>query len=461
MATYYVGIGGDNGNDGLSWANRKATLNGAEDIPVAPADVVWVGPGTYRETLTCDVSGTSGNIITYIGDVTGEHTDGVGGVVRIAASDNDTSGARTTCITASGKDYRTFRGFWVDSATSYCVYLTAGCNDWIVEDFIFGGHVSNGDYGIFIYQATPTNITIRRCNFLPSAGLGIEVAHTEATAASGLLIENCLFIARYYGLNFNYVDSAVVKNCTIVGSYGYAVRSQNAGAETTMSVTNCRITGNNYGLRAGTLGQLVEDYNNVVGNGTDRTNVGAGAHSTAYIEHLAAAPLLAGYVFPSPPPGTPAPWSPLRAIAGTSEAADDLYGVTRPTTSAKTSWGAVQYQPIARETTTTYDSSAASLKLSDAGEVQFQVPVTNASTTISVRVYREADYAGTLPQMVIKQPGQSDRTTVDTGDAGEWNELTDTFTPAAAPGYVVVVLRSNNTASSGNYDAFFDSLQVS
>jgi hypothetical protein len=151
----------------------------------------------------------------------------------------------------------------------------------------------------------------------------------------------------------------------------------------------------------------------------------------------------------------------MRAIAGTGEPTSDLYGVTRPATSAKKSRGAVQYQPVSRETATTYDSSAASLKLSDAGEVQFKVPVTAAETTISVRVYREADYDGTAPQMVIKQPGQADQTTTDAGDAGEWNELTDTFTPAASPGYVFVVLKSNNTATSGNYDVFFDALAVS
>jgi hypothetical protein len=142
-------------------------------------------------------------------------------------------------------------------------------------------------------------------------------------------------------------------------------------------------------------------------------------------------------------------------------ATDDLYGITRPTTDSKKSWGAVQYNEPIRETTTTYSSSAASLKLDDAGEVQFKVPVTAVSTTISVRCYREADYAGTNPTMVIKQPGQSDRTTTDTGSSATWNQLTDTFTPAASPPYVVVCLQSLNTATSGNYDAFFDSLAVS
>ena len=75
MTTYYVGSGGSDAADGLSWANRKLTLNGAEDVSVAAGDTVYVGPGVYRHTLTVDVSGSAGNIITYIADVTGQNTD--------------------------------------------------------------------------------------------------------------------------------------------------------------------------------------------------------------------------------------------------------------------------------------------------------------------------------------------------------------------------------------------------
>jgi len=71
MTIYYVGPGGNDANNGLSWANRKLTLNGAEDVPVAAGDTVYVGPGVYREGLVLDVDGSVGNIITYIADVTG------------------------------------------------------------------------------------------------------------------------------------------------------------------------------------------------------------------------------------------------------------------------------------------------------------------------------------------------------------------------------------------------------
>ena len=42
MATLYVGPGGNDTNNGLSWANRRLTLNGIEDKPVVAGDTVYV-----------------------------------------------------------------------------------------------------------------------------------------------------------------------------------------------------------------------------------------------------------------------------------------------------------------------------------------------------------------------------------------------------------------------------------
>src|SRR3990172_12539685 len=105
MTTYYVDWEkADNTGNGLTLATAKKTLNGAEDIPVVAGDFVWVRPGVYRETLTVDVSGSSGNLITYQGDVAGQiwHP---GGVVRITGSDDDIAAARDKCIYADAKSF--------------------------------------------------------------------------------------------------------------------------------------------------------------------------------------------------------------------------------------------------------------------------------------------------------------------------------------------------------------------
>lgn len=137
MTTYYVGKGGNDGNSGLSWASRKLTLNGAEDIPVVAGDVVYVGPGAYRELLILDVDGGIGNEIAYIADVTGENTDQVGGIVRITGSLNDQSASNTHCITGNGRDYRTFRGFFIDTATTTGIRLIGDPTNILIEDCSF------------------------------------------------------------------------------------------------------------------------------------------------------------------------------------------------------------------------------------------------------------------------------------------------------------------------------------
>jgi len=143
-----------------------------------------------------------------------------------------------------------------------------------------------------------------------------------------------------------------------------------------------------------------------------------------------------------------------------STPADDFFGLTRPVTNGKRSWGPIQFTGAVREITIT-DGGGASLKLPDAGEQFFmRVPTSASEITIAVKVYREADYAGTLPQLIVRQPGQADETDTDTGDAEEWNTLSVTFTPDALPPWVDVFIRSNNTAAADDYATYWDTLTV-
>jgi len=461
MTTYYVGSGGNDTNDGLSWANRFLTLNGAEDEPVAAGDTVYVGPGVYREALTCDVAGTSGNPITYIGDVTGDNTDGVGGVVRITGSDNDTTATRGNCIictSGAGRDFRTFRGFTMDMCTSYLFNATNGQDDIIIEDCVF--HAVDVNTQTVFIGGTGTNLIIRRCVFYGGREACIYLYHGSDHATANYLIENCIFFGpgRYNTacITANLIGDTLIKNCTLIG--GYLGVEVTGALSDTVTVNNCTIIGQNTGLTAANSGDLTEDYNNIYAVGTARTNVTTGTNSNTYPALFEPPIQLDGIEFGAPFTGKLSEWSQIARIAGTTEAADDIYGITRPTTSAKKSWGAVQYQPSERETTTTQGGSTASIKLADAGSQQLFVEHGGSSITISVYCYRETNYAGTNPRMVIKQPGQSDRTTTDVGSASTWNQLSDTFTPAANPPYVVVELQSLNTATSGSYATFFDTV---
>lgn len=465
MTIRYCGAGGNDGNSGLTWALRKATLNGLEDSPVAAGDVCYIGPGVYRELLTCDVSGDGvSGPITYIGDVLGEHTDGIGGIVRITGSDDDQSATRANCITdgAQQRDYRTFRGFLLDTTTSMAIAAVTAGTDWTIEDCAFQDRMWAHPTG-----ANQRRWTFRRCYMMTTAHNSgpLQFKHTSNVDDAGHIIENCVFTGYCYGVDSLRIGGIAVRNCLFLGN-PVGIRSAFAlTAGQTITVNNSIFVGCGTAISSAVLGDVVENCNTFFGNSTDRSNVEAGANSVTYPPLLdmpilnSGAGQVSGYKFPWLF-GSLSPWSQVRAIAGASEPAVDLFGVARPATAAKNSWGAVQFQGQIRDVATVR-GGAASLKLPDAGRAQFFVPTAGAAITISVYVYREANYAGTNPQMVIKQPGQADRTTTDVGAAAGWNLLTDTFTPDASTDFVVVELVSNNTAVAGSYAVYYDDLSVS
>lgn len=460
MTTYYVGPGGNDGNTGLSWAQRFLTLNGAEDEPVASGDTVYVGPSIYRETLTCDVDGASE--IAYIADVTGENTDGVGGAVIISGSDNDTTATRSRCIEASVKSYRTFIGFHLVGYSATGVYFD-GCDNVVMRDFSVGGGDGTSTFGIYLTN-TYNTVEITRCYFLgqtASPGGGIQITNGSDQAATSFTISDCLFVGSTSSIYSSNVDSVVIQNCTSIGAaFGY--RANSLAGSTSITVRNC-ITVGDYGMYASAAGEIASTYCQVTATNNNNWTAGTGDVED-YVMNLQL-PILygtyAGIRFPPPFVGEFNPYAYAARRTGSSETSTDLFGITKPTTASKSSWGAVQYVPTERETTTTRGASAASIKLADAGEHQIWVPVTAESTTVAVYCYREANHAGTNPRMVIKEPGQSDRTTTDAAAASQWNELTDTFTPSGDTDYVVVCLQSLNTATSGSYAVYFDDLSVS
>lgn len=465
MTTIYVGPTSAGLADGTSWANRYGTLNSAEDRPVVAGDEVVVGPGVYRETLTCDVSGTPGNPITYTADVTGCRTDGVGGIVRITGSDNDTTAARANCITGATISYRTFRGFMFDACTSHLVSGGADTRtNWIIEDCTLYPGINC--FSIFTNGANQASWIARRCYCIYGSGSSF-IAFTNAVAVdnTGHLVENCVCIGNA-GSNAGAiyivrVGGISIKNSTFIGSWAAVYVAAALTVGQTVAVNNCIIFGGLYGLRAPAVGQIIENYNSFYDISTPRQNVAVGANSDAYLPLFNPPLLQDGFKFQWTF-GELSKWSQIARIAdGGTFAADDMFGLARPATDTKRSRGAIQRTGAARETTTVDGVSGASIKLPDAGE-QFlmRVPTSAVSTVFSLKCYRESDYAGTNPQMIIRQAGQADNVTTDVGADSAWNTLSATLTPAASPGWVDIFIRSSNSAVAGNYDVFFDSVTV-
>jgi len=100
------------GSDITSASGPKLTINGAEDIPVAAGDHVWIKSGTdYGEEVTIDVAGSADtSMITYRGYTTTLSDNG-----RFVID----GATRTTCITSSAaQDFRMFINMELKGATA-------------------------------------------------------------------------------------------------------------------------------------------------------------------------------------------------------------------------------------------------------------------------------------------------------------------------------------------------------
>ena len=168
MIRYYVRKTGSDSNAGTGAGAAWLTIDKAANT-VAAGDEVVVGAGVYRELVTMDTSGSSGNQISFIADVTGEYT-GDAGLVIVTSYDReqDATTTRTYCWNLNGKTFVTVRGF-VMQASASCIHdaQLAGdrCYDGvIIEDCALAGI----DYGIDLdlnAGAAPSSagLIIRRC----------------------------------------------------------------------------------------------------------------------------------------------------------------------------------------------------------------------------------------------------------------------------------------------------------
>lgn len=347
MTIYYVGAGGNDASAGTSWALRKLTLNGAEDIPVAAGDTVYVGAGVYREMLTCDASGAAGQPITYIGDYDGAHTDGVGGVVRITGSDDDITAARDYAINVKVQSYRTFRGFLLDSSVNYAVVGTG--TDCTLEQCAFE---QSGSSYVYLDGGSIARWTINACQFGPQKYNTnvITLRHSSAVDNSGHVIENCVMTGPPTGaaIYIVRVGGVTIRNNLIIGS-GYAI--MNAAALTAgqiITVNNCIIHSCTNGLATTVLGEIIEDYNCLSRCNTARTNVSDGAHSNTHLVNFDMRwffQLVGGGKLVTP--FDLGQWSQLIDVAGTSPTAADMRGTTVKGTQRE--WGPLEYDTTLME----------------------------------------------------------------------------------------------------------------
>jgi len=157
----------------------------------------------------------------------------------------------------------------------------------------------------------------------------------------------------------------------------------------------------------------------------------------------------------------PSEWEPNRYASGLYPKNEDLFGVQNMTAQTHRSWGAIHAHAVKRSTTQIQDAFAGSLYMEDAAEQLFAFPVQPSVTYIvSVWIYVEPNYTGTVPQMNIRQPGETDVLVASTGAAGVWEQISTSFTTGTVADWISVGLRSNNTSTVPLYGVYWQNIQV-
>ncbi len=475
MTDRFVGPGGSDGNSGLTWALRKLTLNGVEDTPVVAGDTIYVGPGVYRETLATDVSGSSGNPITYIGDVSGRNTDGIGGLVRITGlnADTDANPTRLRCIDNLDRSYRTFVGFYLES-----IIDSGGSDKGAIRMVGFGG-------------AAKTNITIRDCIFGTSNNDG-EIMQRSSAFAGDLrssvnhrdwIFERNIFFLQSNLYNFNYSTSQRDWNPNTFRNNFQLIKGMGTGKSITQPrIQTTHVRNNTWLSGALTIwetasGGIIDLYDNVFIYCQQIMDTTAGVINDDYN-------ILSSYEvtendgannvdkwWPMYPQslyqGIRIPWDLTKMMnkshiwqGDDSALSEDMYGLSRPSVTGKRTPGAIQFRE-ARRDGVDFRSGISSIALDDTSRYLFHIPlVATDEVEITAYVKRETDYTGVLPQLVIKRPGEPDITVTDTGAVNNWNKLTHTWTVGASDRWAQIELKSNNTALSGSFQVNFDDIEI-
>ena len=473
---------------GKTWTIGGAFLTvgkGVTSESLAAGDYVYVGAGTYRISAT--IAPTSMASMTYCyGDVDGAKTGDAGEVVITTYSTNDTTAASNVVVlTLASKSYWTFRRLSLVSGAAQHGVEVSGTSANITLSDLSIWCVNHG--GGFPVMVTPTfgtvvNLVVERCR-LSAAPNAWAVYFTCPNAAGtgdinqNITVRNCVLTgyggvaAVNSGTNTGRKTGGItILNCDITGTVAvFATAALYLSTTYPMKVYNCKIVAQataQAGLQAGTLGQIVENYNIIVAP-TARTNVTAGANSVSNSSYNTRTSQshegsYGGVVRPwaEPPAG-----SPMLTFGGTTVPTDDINGVTRPASGAGQSSTQQALGPYERansgvKDTGTYRTAAPSLKIAGPGYQDWEIAVGAASTTITAYVRRDASYTGTNPSISVLNGGEcgvADATATDAGAASSWNVLTLTFTPTSA-GIVTLRFLSSSTAAAGN--AWIDDVSV-
>ena len=196
----YVSVAGNDGNDGSSWGKAKKTI-GAAIQSATNGKQVWVSTGSYKEIVT-----PKDGVPVYGG------FDG----------DETTTEARTGRTTVAGID----------------------CNNYSAETLVDGFEVENNNYWEAVTLGKHARLVNCRIASCTSAALKASYAEGE-----GATLENCYIESNGADITggsiiIDYYAKVTFINCFIRGN------EEGVWNEGTLSMYNCVVTNNSWGLRA-------------------------------------------------------------------------------------------------------------------------------------------------------------------------------------------------------------------
>ena len=165
--------------------------------------------------------------------------------------------------------------------TNQVLFQVGGTStNWIIEDCVFAHSASAR---LLNFEGGGSAHTVRRCLFAYSSSIGLYLTHSSTVNDTGTVIENCIFLAtRQAGIRIGRIGGVTIRNCTTINC-GSGIHVETAlSSGQTVTVNNCIHTANTTALQSVSSGWLVEDYNSLFVNSTDRTNVSVGSNRNAY-----------------------------------------------------------------------------------------------------------------------------------------------------------------------------------
>jgi hypothetical protein len=307
MATYYVRNDGSNSNTGTGPATTQAwqTLTYALANAALPdaTNIIYVAPGTYRETPTMTITPSSGATLRIVGDTTISQFSGLNpGIVRLTSFLLDDTIPSTGQTFTSAKGYWSLENFYIDgyqpssNFTTGIVYCS-DANNITIQNCCVSSHAQTTGTCISLVRTTASafNCTIKNCILLSDQTMVVQSPTTGSAFSTNINVSDCVFLFGGVGVigpsAANGVGNGLTfANCLFVtgrGLTGLVINAVSSATAFPTIVTNCNFIGfgSTGAMSASTSGLITQTYNRL-STSSGLTNVASSVTTKAGVNSI-------------------------------------------------------------------------------------------------------------------------------------------------------------------------------